>query len=317
MLFFGMFINSSCGDDPITPDQRKIELSFTGLRPLNQQTDGVYEAWLSVETSLDHDDGSFRSAGRFNISASGQIVDTAGNPAGLNLNKIGDINLTEDALITIEQPGDNDTLPGIRMLGGAKSVQGSVIVFNMSMGYHEVLPISSQFSAATGKYMLASPTMNFASFSPNLGIWFSLDTNGISPGLTLPVLPDTAEWTYQAWVIDMRDSANRVYNAGRFTSSTGTDDYSQCKGTLPVWNLPGNDWVLTDCPAGMFGIDNLNNGNFKVLVSLEPKAETNGLPYPFFISIFYNTIASGGFGTTSDAVNTTSLPSAVIRLSVN
>jgi hypothetical protein len=318
MLCF-VFLFNSCDDSGITADKKKIEFSFTGLQRLNQQVDGVYEGWLSVGSGLDHDDNSYRSVGRFNISASGQLVDTAGNPASLNLSRISDVNLTEDALITSEQPGDNDTLPGIKLLGGVKTIVSGSLVFEMSMGYSEILPVSGQFAGATARYMLASPTNQYASNTPQLGIWFSLDTNGSSTGLTLPTLPDTAEWTYQAWIVDNLDSVNNIYNIGRFTRSDQADDNSQCKGPNNVWNVPGSDWIQPNCPGGGIpDIVNLNNSNYKVWITLEPKSETNGLPRPFFIRLFYGTVlVTGGFGNTFSVGNTTSLPTAQIRLSVN
>ena len=313
----------SCDDDSTTPQQNVIEFSYQNLKPLDQNSEGVYEAWLSVETSFDHDDAAYRSLGRFNISGSGSIVDTSGNPFTLKLNRISNINATEDALITIEPPGDNDTLPGnIKMLGAAKSLQGSALVFNMVMSYHEILNgVAAQFPNAAAKYLLSAPsTGDTAQF--NKGVWFAQNTNGTSPGLTLSTVPDTMDWTYQAWVIDTRDSINRIYNIGRFDASNERDDNHQCEQNPPVqiWNVPGHDWILANCPAGIPQITDLNNGFYKLMITLEPRFEQGtALQKPFFIRLFYGNLGPGIYGEILDLANVSAayLPSAVIRLSTN
>lgn len=312
------FLASSCDDSGITTEKNNIEFSAT-LKTLGA-TDGMYEAWVSIDNgTLDHGDAAYVSLGKFNISPAGALVDENGNVVKLNLNRVSNVNATEDAIITIEAPGDNDTLPGTRILGGAKVEQNGYLVFDMTMNSDEVFPVSGQFTQIpAAKYMLASPTDMYASFNLPHGVWFSQDTTGTIAGLQLPTIPDTAEWTYQAWVVDTRDSANRIYNMGRFMSSNVADDNSQCKGPNSVWNVPGHDWIIANCPGGgLPDIDNLNNSNYKLLITLEPRFENAGSP-PFYINLFYgNLLITGAFGTTNTIPNTTVLPTAQIRLSVS
>lgn len=316
ILLFSAFWFSSCDDAGVTTDKKNIEFSSSNLKPLNKQTEGVYEAWISVESALDHGDQAYVSVGRFNISSTGTLLDTAGNPGNLNLAKITDINATEDALITIEQPGDLDTIPGTKILGGVKANEGGFIVFNMTMDFNEVLPAAANFSTSAAEYILASPTDQYAGFNIIHGFWFSRDTTGSTPGLTLPTLPDTAEWTYQAWIIDLRDTVNRIYNVGRFMASNTADDNQQCAGPNPGWNVPGHDWIQANCPGGGIpDIDNLNNSNFRVIVTLEPRFETSGLGKPFYITLFRGTVL-GAFTNPTAVPNTTVLPTAKIKLSV-
>lgn len=318
LLVCTAFIVSSCDDSGLTVEKKKIELTVTGLKHLDQNTDGVYEAWLSIGGStFDHGDDAYVSVGRFNISAAGELVDTAGNPGKLNLSGVTDINASEDALITIEQPGDNDTIPGTKLLGAAKTTSGGFLFFNMTMDFAEVLPVSSQFAGVdSAKYLLASPTDLYASYNPGHGLWFSKDTLGNIAGLLLPTLPDTAEWVYQAWVVDNRDSLNRIYNVGRFTRSNAPDDNQQCSGPNTGWNLPGHDWIQANCPGGIPDIDDLTNSNYKLIITLEPKFEQN-LAKPFFIRLFYgNVFVTGVFGTLSSIPNVTALPTAQIKLSL-
>ena len=315
VLITALFV-SSCDDAGITTDTKNIDFSSSNLKPLDKQTEGVYEAWISVGSTFDHGDQAYVSVGRFNISSTGTLIDTSGAPGKLNLARITDINATEDAIITIEQPGDNDTIPGTKIVGGAKTNEGGFIVFNMTMDYSEVLPVSANFSSSAAEYILASPTDQYAGFNIIHGFWFSRDTTGSTPGLTLPTIPDTAEWSYQAWIIDTRDSVNRIYNVGRFMASNTADDNQQCAGPNPGWNLPGHDWIQPNCPGGgLPDIDNLNNSNFRVIVTLEPKFETSGLSKPFYITLFKGNVL-GAFTSPTSVPNTTVLPTAKIRLSV-
>lgn len=315
VLCTALFI-TACDDSGVTTKKNNVEFS-TSLKTLGS-TDGMYEAWVSLDNGTDHGDAAYVSIGKFNISSTGAMVDENGNATKLDITRISNVNATEDAIITIEAPGDNDTIPGTRILGGVKTVQGGFLVFDMSMGSDEVLPAANLFTAfGAAKYTLASPTDQFASFNLPHGVWFSQDTTGSLSGLLLPQLPDTAEWTYQAWVVDMRDSANRIYNMGRFMNPDGADDNSQCKGSNNVWNVPGHDWIQTNCPGGgLPDIDNLNNSNYKLMVTLEPRFENAGSP-PFYIKLFYgNLLIAGPFGTIASIPNTTVLPTAQIKLSV-
>lgn len=310
------FIAASCGDDTVSTQRNNLEFSST-LKPLDAG-DGIYEAWISISSSADHGDAAYKSAGRFNVTTTGALVDANGNPTTLNLNRVTNINDAEDAIITIEAPGDNDTIPGIKILGGAMVLQGGAMVCNMTMGFHEVLPAAEQFaSTPNAKYLLATPTEGNAGDNYTHGVWFSQDTTGSLAGLFLPVLPDTAEWIYQGWVIDMLDSANRTFDMGRFRGPAFTaGDGDICRGPLPVWNLPGSDWITANCPVGTTGIDDLSNGNYRLLVTLEPKFESSDSP-PFYLKLFYgNLLSAGGFGTVGELPNTAFLPTAVMKLTV-
>ncbi|MCI0448542.1 MAG: hypothetical protein L0Y79_02005 [Chlorobi bacterium] len=329
IIFFLLFLTISflllsCGDSNTTQPVNTADISVSNLKPLNSQIEGVYEAWVSIETSFDHDDEAYRSLGRFNMSSSGSIVDTSGGAFNLNIGRIGNINLTEDALITIEPPGDNDTLPGnIKFLGGAKNQQGNTLVFNLTMGYGEILGnISSQFSSASAEYLLASPsTGDTTQF--NRGIWFSKTKNPPTvSGLTLPTIPDTLDWTYQAWVIDSTVNGG-IYNIGRFNASLEVDDYQLCQHTPPVqtWPVPGNDWIQPNCPGGVLpDITNLNSGIYRLLITLEPRFEQGtALSKPFYIQLFYGNLPPSTYGTVLSLPNVSAgtMPSAVIRLSVS
>jgi hypothetical protein len=297
----------SCGESGTTAPQNSASLTLTRLEPIDKNILGTYELWGSVETSFDHGENEYRSMGRFAVNSSGAI-------------RIGNINDVSDIIITIQPPGYSDTIPSnIKILGGAKQQSGSSLVFDLSMSYSDILPASSQFSAAAGSYILASPTTGTASSDYRRGIWFTKDTLGITAGLSLPNLPDTTEWTYQAWVVDNSNSSF-IYNIGRFDSPQARDNNQQCEqlGGL-LWNVPGHDWLQFNCPGTIPDIANLEN-NFSVMITLEPRFEQGqALSLPFYIKLFSGNIATVSFSSMQSLSNgfTSTVPTGQVRLSAN
>lgn len=318
-LILSIFI-FSCNDSGVVTTQNKGSITVNRLQPIEKNIIGTYELWGSLETASDHNENAFRSMGRFAVNGSGTITDTSGNPFTPNLGKIANINNVGDIIITIQPPGYNDTIPSnIKILGGAKQLSGSELVFDLTMSYTDILPSSAQFNVAIADFILASPTSGTASSQFQKGIWFTRDTTGLAAGLTLPALPDTAEWTYQAWVIDNSNSAN-IYNIGRFDSPETGDNNQQCQlnGGL-VWNHPGHDWLQANCPGTIPDITSLNN-NYSVLITLEPKFEQGAaLNIPFYLTLFTGNISAVPFGTLQVLSNSFSstAPSGQVRLSAN
>jgi hypothetical protein len=318
-LLFFVLIFYSCDDAGIS-SVNTGSITVNNLKPINQNIEGIYELWASVESAADHGENAYKSLGRFVVNSQSQLTDTAGSPFKPNLNKISNINRIEDIIITIQPPGYNDTIPSnIKILGGAKRVTGSQLVFNLTMNYIDILPVSVQIPSSLAEFILASPSAGIASAQYKRGIWFTKDTNGNSSGLTLPVLPDTAEWVYQAWVID-NSNTNYIYNIGRFSSPNNSDDYQQCRQSGGLdWQKPGNDWLISNCPGGIPDIINLEN-NYKILITLEPKYEQGtALNIPFYLEIFSVNIASLPFGSIQSAANifNSNLPSAQVIISSN
>ncbi|MCX7878479.1 MAG: hypothetical protein N2510_07560, partial [Ignavibacteria bacterium] len=175
-------IQLSCDDAGIIHDRNKVEVTVSGLKPLTQNQ-GIYEAWIAVESSLEHGDNAYRSIGRFNITSDGNITP----PDAFSLSKITNINNTEDAIITIEPPFDRpDTIDGVRLIGGAKVISGSSVIFNLTMDYNEILGnIATQIKNSTAEYMLVSLSTNDSNFYRQ-GFWFTKNVNGTVQGLTLP-----------------------------------------------------------------------------------------------------------------------------------
>ncbi len=310
----------SCNDSSVVTTQNKGSITVNRLQSIDKNIVGTYELWGSIISSGDHDENAFRSMGRFLVSGSGALTDTSGNPFTPNLGKFSNINNISDIIVTIQPPGYFDTIPSnIKILGGAKQLIGNEVVFDLSMSYSDILPSSAQFNLAIADFILASPTAGTASSQYQKGIWFTRDTSGNIAGITLPVLPDTAEWTYQAWVIDNSNSSF-MYNIGRFESPNTRDNNQQCElsGGL-IWNVPGHDWLQSNCPGGIPDITSLNN-NYSVLITLEPKFEQGtALNIPFYLKIFSGNISILPFGSMQNLTNlfSTVVPSAQVRLSAN
>ena len=322
ILFSLAAIIYSCGDAAIIPLPNSGVIGVTNLKPLDKDVEGVYEVWVSIGEGSDHGDDVYKSLGRFNITLTGNLVDTNGNYFALNLSDVPNINLTEDALITIDPPGYYDTVPGnIRILGGAKTNQNGALVFNMTMDYVDILGgVAAQFPSDSGKFVLAAPTTGDTN-QYYRGVWFSQDGRAPSQGLTLQTIPDTAYWTYQAWVYDVRN-VNYIYDMGRFDSPGGPDNNAQCSGVELPWNLPGHDWIQSGCPGGLLpDITNLSSTNYEIVVTLEPRYEQGpALSKPFFIRLFYLRIP--GPVQYSEVLRlsnltSTTLPSGYITLTAN
>lgn len=313
----------SCGDAAILPKPNSGTISVTNLKPLDEDVEGIYEVWVSIGDGTDHGDADYESLGRFNISLTGNLLDTNGNNFSLNLSNVPNINLIEDALITIDPPGYFDTIPSnIRILGGAKTNQNGALVFNMTMDYIDILGgVAAQFPSDSGKFTLAAPTTGDTNLYYR-GLWFSSDGRTPVQGLTIQQIPDTAGWTYQAWIFDRRN-ISYIYDMGRFQTPWAADDNNLCGGTETPWNLPGNDWILSNCPGVIPDITNLstNNTDYEIVVTLEPRFEQGAaITKPFFIRLFYLRIPGPiQYGEVLSLTNFASatLPSGTITLTAN
>ncbi len=326
LVSFTAVVFISCGDADVIPPKNSGEFTTTNLKPLDKDVDGVYGVWVSLETSFDHGDAAYKSLGRFNITISGALVDTSvnQNTFSLNVSGIADINDIEDAIITIEPPGDNDTIPSnIRILGAPKEIQSGALVFNLSMSSADVLGgIASQFPNDSAKFVLAAPTLGDTNQFYR-GLWFSLDARNPVPGLTLASIPDTMDWVYQAWVFDRRN-VDWKYDMGRFNSPNQQDNNQQCEQNPPdsVWQIPGHDWIMANCPgASLPDILSLDNSNYDIVITLEPRFEQGlALSKPFYIQLFKVSKTQGQpYGTVFPLINTTptNIPSGFMRLVVN
>jgi hypothetical protein len=304
----------ACDDSGIVSNY-DITSSFTNLKPLNQSTEGLYEGWVSFP-SIDHGNASYVSIGKFNINALGEIVDTAGNPTTLKFKeKPANIGAAEDALVTIELPGDNDTIPGTRIMGGLKVLVGDFYIFDVDMKYNEILGnIAVQFASDSLHFIYATPTTPTIYFDENFGIWLTKDTTGIQKGMTCQAIPDSLRWQYCAYVLDLND--NIVDTIGYFSNPNNADS----DGPGKYYNVgnsgypkPGQDYILNNPPIPYMIGSGFNNGAYKLLISLVPKV---GNLSPFYLKVFFGPVPTVGYHNMATIANVSqsSLPFGQIKI---
>jgi hypothetical protein len=275
------FLYYSCDDSGIVTAQFDVNTSFTFLKPLNQSAEGIYEAWISFDAA-DHNDTAYISIGRFNISSTGAIVDSSGNPITLKFRyKPANINLASDALITIEFPGDYDTLPnGIKLMGGEKQSFDKELVFDVSMKSNDILGnVAAQLDIDTARFHYATPT-SLDTNDEYKGIWLRNPYMG-TKSMTCLSIPASSNWTYESFLILVIDS-NQYWSLGKFSdpNAADIDGAGPYKGTDGIeYQFPGQDFVNNSpLPA-----PNLNSGLYRLMISLISKT---GSLSPYFIKLF-------------------------------
>ncbi len=241
----------------LDPTQNALVLEVEGLEPL---ANGFhYEGWAIV-------DGAPLSTGKFNIADDGEIIDLDGAalPNGYFLVE-SDISSASDIVITIEPDGDTDALPAESKILGGPVADGAAA---LSTGHPATL--NSDFSAAAGSYILATPT-NGADSDENSGIWFLDNSSGNPlPGLTLPLLP--AGWKYEGWVV----IDGQPVSTGTFSDPAAADESAPFSGSEAGPPFPGEDFLL-NAPDGLnFPLD---LAGMTTVISVEPFPDDSEAPF--------------------------------------
>jgi hypothetical protein len=313
---FVSFLFNACDDSGIIKSNYDITTSFTNLKPLNQFTEGTYEGWVSFNTA-DHGNASYVSIGKFNVNSLGEIIDTAGNPTTLKFkDKPANIGASEDAIVTIELPGDNDTIPGTRLMGGTKVLVGDYYIFDVDMKYNEILgSVAAQYPSDSLHVIYATPTTPAVYDDENFGIWFTKDTTGTQKGMTCMTIPDSLRWIYCAYVLDLND--NIIDTIGYF-SDPGIADSDGPGKYYNVGNSgypkPGQDYILNNPPIPYMSGNGFNSGAYRLMVSLVPKV---GFLSPFFLKVFYTvSLSTVGYHQAQSIPNVTpqTLPFGQIKI---
>lgn len=226
----------ACDNDDEDPDQDLV-VQLSNLPTLN---DGFqYEGWIIV-------DGAAISTGTFD--ATGNVTTSI------------DRTQLEDAtryVLTIEPDPDPSANPSsTHILAGD---------FNGN-----VAALGSDFTDATGKYIMATPT-NGADNDENSGVWWLDNSNPPAvAGLSLPDLADG--WKYEGWaVID-----GTPVSTGTFTRVDAADEADEFSGDTPGPAYPGEDF-LVNAPDGLTFPTDLSEAN--VVISIEPDPDDSALPF--------------------------------------
>lgn len=293
---------NSCDDAGVVSNNQNVNFSQLNLPHLNPEEQVMYEIFVGFDTLADHNANMYISLGKFNINASGQPVDSAGNVKTIAFKNTVNLNWAGDAIVTLEPLIDNDSLPnGIKVMGSARTVVNGVLTFNMDMNYSEVLNNIPASLGDSAHFILSTPTdgVGFSEFTR--GVWLTKDTLGNSAGMTSPTIPGGTGYIYHAWIADVSNPDFPIfYNVGRFSDPNAVDDYTGCQGLFPGYNKPGHDYIS---PApGCANLANLNNGFFKIFVTLEPQNRIIQT-IPYYLVVFAGPLGSSGYGIVSAMPN--------------
>ena len=235
------FIGCDSDDDAVTTAQ--LNLNLNGLENLGANFN--YEGWIVVN-------GTPVTTGTFTVNDAGVLSKTS-----FDVNNEQLANATMFVL-SIEPAVDSDPAPS-----NTKYVAGT---FNGNTATVSA-GIVGDFSSATGKYLLGTPTNGNA--NPNAGVWF-MDGNGPTVGLNLPTLD--AGWKYEGWVV----SNGPVLSTGTFTNPNGPDMSALYSGMMPSPPFPGEDF-LVNAPAGLTFPANLSGAT--LVISVEPFPDNSPMPF--------------------------------------
>lgn len=308
------FLFQACDDSGVAGDKTKSNFTQSHL-PVLALEDGVrYELFVTFNDSLAG--LQYRSCGKFNIDLNGNPVDSAGNVKTFKFSYTPDFSRAVNAFVTLEPLSDPDSLPnGTKIIGGAATLNNGALNFNMSMDFPGVVPGVPNNLGDSCRYIMATPTDSIGNFQFYRGVWLTTDTMGNTAGMSSPAL-DT-NWIYHAWLGDYTNPGYPVfYNMGRFSNPAAGDDYAGCQGPRAGYNKPGQDYISTQ--TGCTSFANLNLGNFKMVVTLEPRNwVVQSKPAP--IRIFFGNVGVWGFGIPSALSNVSAgyLPTALLVITTN
>ena len=246
VLTFGM-LATSCSNDDDDNASTELVVNLDGLEALG--SDYVYEGWLIVN-------GAPVSTGTFSSVTFPQTFQVSAD----NL-----ANATTFVL-SIEPAIDPNPAPAAtKILAGDFS--GNVASVNSN-------GIVADFSAASGAYILATPT-DMDDTNEASGVWFLDNSSGSAvAGLSLPTLTDG--WKYEGWaVID-----GTPVSTGTFTSVSMADDnaatsmFKGDSGDGPAF--PGEDY-LQNAPMGLTFPTDLKGATIEI--SVEPSPDNSATPF--------------------------------------
>ncbi|MFT5821964.1 MAG: hypothetical protein ACI8ZM_003220 [Crocinitomix sp.] len=226
-----------------------LTLNIDGLENLG--SDFVYEGWIIV-------DDAPVTTGTFTVDDAGVMSSTTFDVNQKSL---------EDAstfILTIEPAVDADASPSnVHILAGDFSDD------NASLTVSHTSALGNDFTNATGKYILATPT-NGEMTDENSGVWWLDPTAGPGAGLDLPTLP--AGWAYEGWaVID-----GTPVSTGTFSANSGVDNGAPFSGAMAGPAFPGEDF-LENAPDGVSFPTDLAGQT--VVISVEPMPDNSTNPF--------------------------------------
>ncbi len=292
LVISGSVFYYGCDDSGQLPKQETAgQVKFTQnvkLPPLDPVNDGLYNLWIALADT----NGTPRVThlGRFNVLASGDIVDPSGNPLTLTVNPNDTLDLARAfySIVSIDQ--GVVTQPGVtRIIAGPVTVYRDSVVARLLTS--DTVAIGSSMNAVQGPnsvlYIVNTPTSNGANCGK--GLWFCDQGGAFSWPLGSNLRPGWG-WQYRGWVHNK--VTDEYYTTGTFyrADTTDSDGAGSCADTLgPAYTKPGQDWAKTGCSS----LGNILDGNHETFVTLEPEFRPANIS-PFVLKLFYqNNIISG------------------------
>lgn len=241
---------ASCKDDNGKESTTStLNLNITGLSDLG--ADYVYEGWLLVN-------GTPKTTGTFTVDANGGLSAT-----DFQIDNT-DLTTATKFILTIEPASDSDPAPSaVHILAGDFSGNSAVV----SVG--DMAALGNDFTASTGKYILATPT-NGAETDENSGVWWLNPTAGPGVGLDLPMLP--AGWKYEGWAV----IGGTPVTTGKFSAVDVVDDAAPFSSTMSGPPFPGEDF-LVNAPSGVTFPTDLSGAT--IVISVEPDPDNGSGPF--------------------------------------
>ncbi len=246
MLSLAIGLVTSCSNDDDGEKMSSLTLELDGLEALGN--DYVYEGWLIV-------DGKPVSTGTFSSVTFPQSFN-------VNANQLAQ---ATKFVLSIEPANDDDPAPSkTKILAGDFS--GKMANVNSN--------IVGDFSSASGKYILATPTDGSGNNELS-GVWF-LDIS-VAPavaGLSLPTLPDG--WKYEGWAVmnGVPVSTGTFTDVADFDDNATTSNFKGDQGDGPSY--PGEDFIK-NAPAGLTFPTDLRGST--IVISVEPYPDNSAAPF--------------------------------------
>lgn len=260
------------------PQEKSIVLTFESDNFPTLQL-GHYALWSVLP------ENQYQFLKRFN-SVDNQLVSLDGT--SLTTLELKDLDEITAFAVTVELEGDRDETPNnFELMRTTVDNNRAQLKFDME------IPIPNN------SFLLATPSDGNLTINELSGLWF-VDENLDQPSLSLPELNNLA-FTYQARVINTQ--TNQRLMIGRFSDPKLADDFQNHSLTFPVFNFPGEDF-LRNIPDGLEPPLNLANGNYQIIISLEPFLNENDFTgEEVFLELFSSNISANLPAHTAQTLN--------------
>lgn len=227
------------------PSTEVLTLEFDGLGDLGP--DYVYEGWVIVA-------GSPVSTGTFTVDSDGNLNQMYFNVAA------PDLMMATKFVLTIEPADDPDPAPS-----STHYLAGDFADNSAPLSTADPAALGSDFLAATGPFILNTPSTGSDDTDYHAGIWWLDPAAGFAATLDLPTLP--AGWEYEGWVV----GSDGPVTTGKFTdvNAADFDGAGPTSGPDGFPPFPGQDYI--NPLMSLIG--------FAAVITVEPMPDNSASPF--------------------------------------